>query len=202
MSNLSDCITEITERSAFWLAGSDQADTYSPDGEHSPGAEFLDSVKRAALEQWDYNPAIHEGDVYDVVADQTDSCVPIYTHSMWATFVDLGAYNEDDATDVGGDMGDMASHALRLIAERLFVRLIEELIQAREEDEAEGDDEDEEDSFDAIALDEIEETIGAENVIKCAELEEDGSCIHSDHMAAAEVAEISKLIDGNPWGQK
>jgi hypothetical protein len=33
----------------------------------------------------------------------------------------------------------------------------------------------------------------------CAELEEDGSCIHSDHMAAAEVAEISKLIDGDPW---
>lgn len=166
MSNLQDTIDAIKERSAFWLAGSDQADTYSPDKLDSAGGEFLDSVKRAALESWEYDPTIHEGDVYQVATEQTDSCVPVYTHSMWATFVDLGAYNEDDATDHGGDMGDMASYALHLIAERLFVRLIEELIEARELDEADAhEDDDEEDSFDAIALEEIVEEIGEENVV-------------------------------------
>lgn len=162
MTHVQDTIEEIRERSAFWLAGSDQADTFSPDSLESPGAEFLDSVKRSALETWDYNPKIDESDVDAIAADQTDACVPVYTHSMWSTFIDLGAYNED--VDNYGDMGDMAAYALHLIAERLFIALIRELIEARDEDEADAE-EDEEDSFDAVALEEIVEEIGEENVV-------------------------------------
>ncbi len=139
MSNLSDCISELKERSAFWLAGSDQANTYPPDGLDSEGAQFLTSVRDAALEWWSYMPEADRDDADAAASEQTDACVPVYTHQMWKTFIDLGAYNEDDATDVTDTMTGMASYALHLIAERLFLALVAELIEAREEDELDED---------------------------------------------------------------
>jgi len=135
MSKPNDAIESVTERSVYALS-SDADCSGSPDSLDSAGADFLDNVRRAALEYFDYKPDADESDAYDAASEQLDSVVPIYTHTLWTTFVDLGAYQEDDALEVGlDDLTRVASYALYLIGERLFVSIIRELAEARDEDE-------------------------------------------------------------------
>ncbi len=108
---------------------SDDQDTSNSDG--SPGARFLRSVESDVLEQM--------SDGYwseDSPHEIADSCVPVYTHDLWATFTDLGAYSEDlaDITDDTSDMNQNASLALYMIAARLA-----EAIHEQHEDEDSDD---------------------------------------------------------------
>src|SRR5690606_2396909 len=66
-------------------------------------------------------------DLTDAIHERADAAVPIYTHDMWATFVDLAAY-EEVVTEYGPieDMGQAAQVALYMIAERLLSTLVEE----------------------------------------------------------------------------
>ena len=98
------------------------ADCMSPDSPTSAGAVFLlrlvDDLAEI-LEADDRTDAVHEA---------ADSAVPIYTHEVWSTFVDLGAYQEDP-TELGADASDMeqaAKVALYMIAERCLFALLEE----------------------------------------------------------------------------
>jgi hypothetical protein len=127
-------ITLPDDHSAYRLA--DGAGCYSPDSPDSPGARFLRSVQDATREAvlWaaEYDT---DGDLLhavDNVKDDTahqvaDDAVPIYTHELWSTFADLGAY-EEDPSEYGPvtDMGRAAGVCLYMIAERLVHALLSE----------------------------------------------------------------------------
>lgn len=112
------------------------AGTYSPDRDDSPGADFLRSVAEDAAELWqdhagdypdDPGACLHLTD--DRAHEIADGAVPVYTATLWATFVDLGAYMED-ASDYGDpdghNMTALAGWCLYGIARRLVDALITE----------------------------------------------------------------------------
>lgn len=114
------------------------ADCFDPDSLLSPGATFLREVWDAATSERDQ----YDDDDSDAAHAIADGAVPIYTHAVWSTFVDLGAYREDP-TELGFDGSDMEQAAkvcLYMIAERLAVAAME---QASETDDDDEDDDDE-----------------------------------------------------------
>lgn len=93
------------------------ADCMDPESTDSPGAQFLDRVES------DYRERIEDEsyDEDDTPHEIADSAVPVYTHDIWQTFTDLGAYQEDPS-ELGADPSDMnqcAQTALYMIADRL-----------------------------------------------------------------------------------
>ena len=136
-------IDTINNFSAYRL--SLKADVASPDAVDSHGAQFLARVRDAFVEWVEYGR-----DAYDVQSlderaqddafEQVDACVPVYTHQIWQTFIDLAAYDDESAVECDGlTMTERASYVLESIAERLFVALAEEYVSAyvaeHEEDE-------------------------------------------------------------------
>ena len=130
-----DCVREIDlqiirERSARYLAA--DAGCAYPNGETSPGARFLELVASSLVKAVDWiwtNDDENVTDWHDVAHEVADGCVPIYTHDLWATFADLGAYQEDP-TELGFDGSDMEQGArvcLYMIAERLASELLRSL---------------------------------------------------------------------------
>jgi hypothetical protein len=128
-------MSETEQRLPWQLAR--LADCMDPSKRDSAGAEFLFIVEDAARERWwvmtdDERVA---DDIADTWSEVADSCVPIYTHNMWQTFADLGAWQEDP-TDLGADADDMTKCAmvcLYMIAERLCHALAEEWAEENEE---------------------------------------------------------------------
>ena len=129
-------IDTINNLSAYGLTN--MADVASPDALDSPGAQFLTSVRDSFLEWANYDRADNSDAVgtlteraQDAAWEQVDSCVPVYTHDVWRTFVDLCAYADEDAQEAltsaeNVTFGAMAT--LGRIAERLFVALAEEYV--------------------------------------------------------------------------
>lgn len=99
------------------------ADCADPDAWNSIGAKFLVRVETALEDAQDGAWGVSQDDL----AELADGCVPIYTHEVWATFVDLAAYEEDVSELVGSerDLTKCASVALYLIAERLLTALVQ-----------------------------------------------------------------------------
>lgn len=128
------------------------ADTYSPDSETSPGAVFLMRVRNDVAEHIAYRLEDEGSFDLDTFNDEdrheiADSAVPIYTAEMWATFVDLGAWQEDPS-ELGFDASDMEQAAkvcLYMIAERLASDLADHVAAVLADIEPEDDDEDPED---------------------------------------------------------
>jgi len=116
-------MTTVKDRNAYQLAS--LVGCASPDTLDSPGARFLLRVQDSAREL--VEGAEPGEDLTDAIHERADAAVPIYTHEMWATFVDLGAY-EEVVTEYGPieDMGQAAQVALYMIAERLLSTLVEE----------------------------------------------------------------------------
>jgi hypothetical protein len=127
MSDLPESVlSTVREWNPFHLAS--EAGCPSPDSADSAGAQFLSSVRDSTIESLDY---LFDGDSTDLSEamqyngadhDVADSAVPVYTHDLWATFVDLGAYGEDvsDYEPDGSDIEKIAQLALYVIAERLI----------------------------------------------------------------------------------
>lgn len=118
------------------------ADCYSPDSADSPGARFLAGIARDVAEHiGDQSLGWSDqlGGLTDAAHEIADSAVPIYTHERWATFVDLGAYDEDTSEYAAGedasDLTMLAGVALYAIAERLVRALAEELTEALDADD-------------------------------------------------------------------
>lgn len=111
---------ETPERTVWQLAG--LAGCSSPDSVNSAGAAWLVRVARDAVELAEDQA----DDLTDGIAERADANVPIYTHDLWATFVDLGAYQEDVSELIGAetDMEKLAQVALYMIAERLLAALL------------------------------------------------------------------------------
>jgi hypothetical protein len=112
-----------TTRTAWQLAR--LAECSDPDSDTSPGAQFLNRVESDVLERIEDNDGEWDDDYAHEIAD---NAVPVYTYTMWQTFVDLGAW-EEDPSDLGYDEGDMAKGAavcLYMIANRLAYALATE----------------------------------------------------------------------------
>lgn len=109
---------ELASRSVFCIAS--DVDCGSPDARSSEGAEFLREVWQATLTEIE-----NEGtDVnLDAIRDRADYIVdpimPVYTHDMWRTYVDLAAYREDLDGFESSDMTVSAQVALMMIGERV-----------------------------------------------------------------------------------
>lgn len=128
LANLADCGTP-DEPGPFGFV---DADTVGTQPEASPGARFLLGVWSAVAEAIDnYTDGSTDDQRSEDAHEIADSAVPIYTHELWATFVDLAAYQEDVTEYVsstrtdGYDMQRLASVALYMIAERLALALLE-----------------------------------------------------------------------------
>ncbi len=108
----------MTDYNAYELAR--MAGCASPDSPESAGAVFLLDVQFAVNEYSEIDE--------DTAAQVADEAPDVYTHQMWAEFVDLAAYNEDP-TELAGELADMGQSAricLYMIAERLAAALIDE----------------------------------------------------------------------------
>jgi hypothetical protein len=101
------------------------AECGDPDSQDSPGAQFLLNVAGAIEEA-------REGDfdLDDLAHEVADAAIPVYTHALWMTFVDLGAYDEADedgaaaASLADGNPSSYAGAMLYQIAYRLAYRLL------------------------------------------------------------------------------
>jgi hypothetical protein len=128
----------IKTDTAYALA--DVADCVAPDTLESAGAEFLVSVRDAAVEAWERvreaGGTEHRGDVLHEIADAAPDT---YTRQRWLEFVDLGAYIEEpELGEWPKDLTDAAGVALYQIAYRLADAVFTELEQ---ESDADSDDE-------------------------------------------------------------
>jgi len=111
------------------------ADCMSPDGDNSPGANFLNAIESDVIERiaWNDGNPLDSDDAHEIA----DGAVPVYTHRMWATFVDLGAYQEDPS-ELGAeadDLNKLAAIALYMIGERLAAALIQEHAEQHDDDD-------------------------------------------------------------------
>lgn len=131
------------EFSAFRIAN--EADCSCPDSPTSAGAVFLTSIQDAVngveIESTDID------DYADQLTEIADDAPDIYTATLWAEFVDLGAWQEDPS-EVGYELGTPDSSmegaarvCLYLIAERAARWLMEQRLELVEE-EADDDDDD------------------------------------------------------------
>jgi len=119
----------------------DLADCMAPDSKESAGAKFLANVRDDTLERVQgISMDDFERETEDLTHEIADAAVPVYTGEKWATFTDLGAYQEDVFESSGGstDMDQLGSVALCMIAERLVSALLAELAEAIEEDDNEA----------------------------------------------------------------
>ena len=123
------------EWTAYRLAN--ESDCHGPDSNESPGAKFLESVRDAVVEAFDYNNKdVNDDTAQDIVSEAADNGPDIYTHAMWSEFLDLCAYNEDP-TELGFDGSDMDQGAricLYVIAERCAGAVMTALRETSEED--------------------------------------------------------------------
>ena len=123
---------ELKALNAYQLAR--LADCDDTDTLESPGAQFLlevrDDVLQTFLEDnW-------SSDTYATVWGIADNAVPVMTHDIAKTFVDLCAYREDlsdHVTDSGHDMVQLMQLAVYQIGERLASALLEEYRHTLEE---------------------------------------------------------------------
>ena len=126
MSNTDRTNEHLRSLAPWALARS--ADCLDPDSPDSAGAAFLTLVRDSVAEDWDRLTERDDDPDHDgAVSEIAEGCVPTYTHDLWATFVDLGAYDED-VTDHGPieSLDQAARVALYTIAIRLVYALVDE----------------------------------------------------------------------------
>lgn len=123
---------ELKTLTAYQLAT--LADCADPDALDSIGAEFLKAVRDDVLETFEYDN--WSSDTYATIWGIADNAVPIMTHDIAKTFVDLCAYREDlseRASDSGHDMVHLMQIAVYQIGERLAEALYEKYRHTLEE---------------------------------------------------------------------
>lgn len=141
-------IAALRTAEVWELAESHMADCGSPDRTDSPGAVFLDGVRRDTLDliervgvDVDPDTIDDDGELHTIADEAPDYRTP----QRWAEFVDLQAY-EEDVTDLGEVDGNdltrsVAGVALFMIADRLaraIVNQVRDAVLEADEDEAEG----------------------------------------------------------------
>ena len=124
VAHMENVVIELSGYNAHQLAY--HADSSSPDSPDSPGAEYLALVRDSIVEAYRYN--IEHGNTFDSedIHEIVAGCVPVYTHNLWETFTDLGAYSVD-VDDYRPDMERYPSVALYVVGETLAYSLASKL---------------------------------------------------------------------------
>ena len=121
-----ETIKDLTSYELAGIAGCEL--TPGLEGWGTLGCIFLlnvrdDLVERAEWNAREYGTPPTEDDCHEIA----DSAVPVYTHDLWRTFVDLSAWRQDDEADeltgAETDLDGRAQVALYVIAYRLAIRL-------------------------------------------------------------------------------
>lgn len=89
LAELADCATP--DRGDGHGAAFDDMEGRTP----SPGATFLRHVADTYDDRRAWATSNGDELVGDDLWEMADGCVPIYTHTVWTTFADLAAYQED-----------------------------------------------------------------------------------------------------------
>ena len=151
--HFADALEAIRKRPVYALAVdmTTYAGTAAPDARDSDGANLLSAARDAVVDQVDHlidademgNPddtryALEK--MVEEIGDLMDSVPSVATGTIWSTYVDLAAYRTDLYADAYGDGGAenmtrIADITLVLIAEEMGRQLIDELIEANDEDE-------------------------------------------------------------------
>lgn len=133
---LQDALNEINELTAYDLARMvDDTGVSTPDSDTSPGAEFLTSIRDAVTEYFDHQPDHVDSDVE--WSEEIDSSVPVYTHQVWKTFIDVTAYQTEWAEEQSELSTQAAMATLAMLAEELAQALHAEI-----QDQVRADDDD------------------------------------------------------------
>lgn len=130
-------VNEIKSRSAYAL--SRQAEVEAPDSKTSAGADFLDTVRGAVLDQVQFH-AIKGGEELSTVAERLEedaweiatSAVPEVSVERWDIFRDLAAWTEDVSDILNNSktitgLSDLAGLVLYGIADRLVRSLLRDI---------------------------------------------------------------------------
>ena len=127
----------VKEWTTFRLAL--EADLASPDAVDSPGALWLNTIREAAVEFYEYNKEDGDEDVDEGLHLLADGIIPVYTHEVWLVFTDLAVWAEDlldHSLPPGEDMTRRAMMLLYNVAERLsrtiYTQLVEEENDAKQ----------------------------------------------------------------------
>jgi hypothetical protein len=124
VAHIENVTAELSGYNAHQLAY--RADCASPDSPDSHGAQYLTLVRDSIVEAYRYN--IEHGNTFDRddIHDIVDGCVPVYTHNLWETFVDLGAYSVD-VDHYSPDIEHYPTVALYVVGENLASSLVGEM---------------------------------------------------------------------------
>ena len=116
VAHMENVVTELSSYNGNQLAY--HAGCPSPDSPDSPGAEYLAAVRDSIIEAYRYN--IEHGNTFDSddIHGIVDGCVPVYTHNLWETFTDLGAYSVD-VEDMQPTSNNYPTVALYVVGEAL-----------------------------------------------------------------------------------
>lgn len=150
-SNVDKCLTDWREASPYYLAS--PADCASPDNADSPGATFLTAVRDATLAVWgeDSDSDDYTGEASRIAGLNSDGGVfTIWTDGQWATWVDLAMWQEDLSEYFGREiptdkLSDLPAIVAGIIGERLSLAIFSSLIEAREQDDEESEEDESDD---------------------------------------------------------
>lgn len=122
--HMESVVAYLSAYNAHQLAG--LADCYSPDSPDSPGAQYLALVRDSIVEAYRYT--VEHGNTFDRddLHEVVDGCVPVYTHNLWQTFLDLGAYNVD-VDDYSPDLEHYPAIAVYTVGETLAYSIVDKL---------------------------------------------------------------------------
>lgn len=138
------------------------ADITGPDSETSEGARFVSLVRDALVEALEWkveNDDVDLAQAARIVREDShelaDAAVPVYTHNRWLTFADLAAWQVDVSEYASGDqdMTTLAGIALYEVARQLVDELCQFVEEQWYELEDQGEDDDEPDDTQDVALD-------------------------------------------------
>lgn len=135
MNETAPALVALNDLSVYTLAN--LADCVSPSNAH--GIDFILNIRTAFIEAQGYD---YDEDSHSEIVNDAPS---VYTHTMWAQFADLCAWNEDVSEYGDGDMNTLAMYALCAIADRL-VYALEEFVNDFEPDEFDSENYNDEDA--------------------------------------------------------
>lgn len=130
----------LSELTAYKLAGF-CSDASQPDSQTSAGGSYLDGLLEAYLDlfgRFEHRPiddGERDADGLDVAFEihmMADDAVPVYTHDLWATFVDLGAWQLEEHGP-HENMNKGATVAMYTIASDVLNRLVALYLEEYEE---------------------------------------------------------------------
>ena len=114
---LGEIMRKREERRVDFYKLADESGLSRPDSNDSAGAEWLKEVWERAVHLRDLKKDENVYDIEDLIHEEADASVPIYTHNLWEVWVDLQGYNHPETYEnyMIDQMGEMLIRDLNKI---------------------------------------------------------------------------------------